>query len=94
MLYERVLALDPQHPGAANLGIYRMQQGRAAEAIRLWESVFSRYPALAGPGINLALAQWQSGQREAAELTALRVLRYHPDLSTAQKLLEQIRARR
>jgi hypothetical protein len=91
-LYERVLALDPQHAAAANFGIYRMQQGRPAEAMALWEGVFSRYPALAGPGINLAVAQWQAGERTKAETTLLRVLRFHPDLETARKLLLQFRA--
>ena len=37
VLYERALGLQPDHATAmANLGIYRMQEGRSREALALW----------------------------------------------------------
>ena len=90
-LYERVLKLDPLHPSAANLALHRFQAGRIPEAMDLWHGVFERNPSLPGPGINLALAQLQTGDRDAARLTLLRVLRFHPDLDLARKLLVQAR---
>lgn len=91
-LYERVLRLDPLHPSAANLAVYRMRAGRVQEAISLWEGVFDRNPALSGPGINLALAHLQNGNAAAAEAAVLRVLRFHPDLEPARRLLAKLRS--
>jgi predicted CXXCH cytochrome family protein len=94
-LYEQVMRLDPSNAAAgANLGIYRMRRGRAKEAIALWRDVLSRNPALPGPGINLAQAQLGNGDKAAAELTLLQVLRFHPDLEAANQLLQRIRAGR
>ena len=86
-LYERVLRLNPSHPSAGNLAVHRFQAGRTREAIDLWQGVFERNPALASAGINLALAQMKTGQTDAARKTLDRVLRFHPDLATARKLL-------
>jgi tetratricopeptide (TPR) repeat protein len=93
-LYERSLRLDPLHPAAANLAIHRVSQGRPNEAISLWRDLFVRNPAMAGPGVNLALELFRSGDQAAAESSVLRVLRYHPDLEVARKLLDRIRAHR
>ena len=91
-LYERVLRLDPQHPtAAANLGIYLTESGQSQRAMELWKDVFARYPALAGPGMNLAVAQYESGDRKGSEATLLRVLRFHPDFAAARQLLARLR---
>jgi Tfp pilus assembly protein PilF len=91
-LYRRVLRLDPQHPtAAANLGIYLTQSGQSQRAMELWKDVFARYPALVGPGMNLAVAQYEAGDLKASETTLLRILRFHPDFTAARQLLTRLR---
>lgn len=91
--YEQVLRLDAGNAAAAaNLGIYRMRRGRAEEAIRLWKDVFARYPALSGPAMNLANAQFSTGDTRGAQATLLRVLQFHPDLDAARQLLSKVSA--
>ena len=51
---------------AVNLGTYYMQRGRAREALRLWADALSRNPALTSVSMNLAVAQFQSGDAPAA----------------------------
>jgi Flp pilus assembly protein TadD len=87
-----VLRLDPSNAAAeANLAIYRARRGRVSEAITLWQDVFSRNPALAGAGINLAVAQLGSGDRVGAEATVRRLLRFHPDLEAVRQLAAKLR---
>ena len=94
-LYRRVLNIDPSHPiAAANLGIYAMQGGDTKQAMKLWQDVFNRYPSLIGPGLNLAIAQLNAGNTSASEATLLRILRFHPDVVAARKLLDRIRSAR
>jgi tetratricopeptide (TPR) repeat protein len=90
-LYERVLQLDPSNAAAANLAIYRARKGRSSEAIALWKDVFERNPSLASAGINLAVAQLGAGDRAAARQTVQRLLRFHPDLDMARRLMTRIR---
>jgi tetratricopeptide (TPR) repeat protein len=90
-VYERVLRIDPLNAAAgANLAIYRARKGRLNEAIVLWQDVFSRNPALSGAGINLALAQLHAGDNTGAGQTVRRILRFHPDLDEARRLLSGI----
>lgn len=79
-LYEEALALEPSHPAAANLAIYRMQQGRTAEAIALWQRVFERYPSMHAAGLNLLRAQELAGDEAGAAATRSRIRRFHPEL--------------
>jgi predicted CXXCH cytochrome family protein len=91
-IYERVLRLDPSNASAeANLAIYRARRGRVTEAMTLWQDVFARNPALAGAGINLAVAQSGAGDRVAAEETVRRLLRFHPDLEAVRQLAAKLR---
>jgi len=91
-IYERVLRLDPLNAAAeANLAIYRVRNGRSSEAIALWQDVFSRYPALAGAGINLAVAQLDAGDRPAALKTVGKLLQFHPDLEAVRQLQARLR---
>jgi tetratricopeptide (TPR) repeat protein len=89
-IYEHVLQLDPSNPAAANLAIYRARKGRPAEAIALWQDVFSRYPALSSAGINLAVAQLSAGDHAGAAFTLRRLLQFHPDLDLARQLLARL----
>ncbi|MGH7487587.1 MAG: tetratricopeptide repeat protein, partial [bacterium] len=78
---------------AVNLGSLWMQRGRASEAMRLWEDALSRNPGLTTARINLAVAQYRSGQTAAAEASLQKALDYDPDQPTARQLLSAIRAR-
>jgi hypothetical protein len=49
-------------------GTYRARKGRVAEAIALWQDVFSRNPALVSVGVNLALAQLDAGDNGGAKI--------------------------
>ena len=90
-LYERVLRLQPDHAAAqANLGIYRMRQGRAREALALWSQVFAKNPGMLSAGLNLAMGQMQMDDRAGALTTLRRVLRFHPDSAQARELLRSL----
>jgi tetratricopeptide (TPR) repeat protein len=92
-LFERILRLDPgQVSIAITLGTYYAQRGRAPEAIRLWKDALSRNPGLTDARVNLAVAQFQSGDRRSAETTLLTALQYDPDAEIARRLLGEIRA--
>jgi predicted CXXCH cytochrome family protein len=94
-LCERIVRLDASQAAVAvNLGSYYIKRGRAAEAVRLWQGALARNPALTGARINLAVAQYRSGDTAAAEATLGKALQYDPDQETARSLLAEIRAAR
>jgi predicted Zn-dependent protease len=76
------------------LAIYRVQQGKSAEAILLWERVLARHPAQAAPAMNLALYYAQQGRAGDAQRTLERLLRFQPDLAAARKFLATLREER
>ena len=85
--------MDPSQAAVAvNLGAYYIQRGRVQEAMRLWQDALTRNPALTGARINLAVAQYQSGDASAAEATLRKAIKYDPDHETARQLLAEIRA--
>jgi hypothetical protein len=91
-LYERALRLEPRHATAqANLAIYRMQAGRAREALSLWSDVFARNPAMLAAGLNLAMGQMQVDDMPGARATLDRLLRFHPDSAQARALRAKLR---
>lgn len=90
-VYERLLRLDPSNAAASNLAIYRARDGRTAEAIAMWRDVFERHPEMASAGLNLAAAQMAAGDRPGARGTVERLLRFHPDLDAARRLLAEVR---
>ncbi len=91
VLYERALGLQPDHATAmANLGIYRMQEGRSREALALWTKAFAKNPGLLAVGLNLAMGQVQAGDKLGAAATLRRVLRFHPDSAQARDLLGKL----
>ena len=59
-------------------------------ALALWSRVFLNNPGLIGPGLNLANAQLQAGDRDGALLTVRRVPRFHPDSAQARELLKKL----
>jgi tetratricopeptide (TPR) repeat protein len=92
-LYERALRLDGTQLGAlVGLGGVRLQQGRAAEAIALWRDALTRNPGLDLTRTNLAMAEWQTGDREAAMVTLEKGLELSPGFRAAADLLKRLRA--
>jgi Flp pilus assembly protein TadD len=55
-------------------------------AVRLWQRVFDADPAQAAAGYNLALGQCRLGQKDDAEATLKRLLRFAPDDQRARSL--------
>lgn len=74
----------------ANLGVYRMQAGRAREALALWARVFEKNPGMLAVGLNLAMGQMQMDVKAGALATVRRVLRFHPDSAQARQLLSKL----
>ena len=90
-----MLRLDPSETAAAvNLGGYLMKRGRAAEAMALWESALRRNPGLIEVRVNLAVAHFRTGHREAAEAELKSALEWEPDHPTARRLLGEVTAGR
>jgi tetratricopeptide (TPR) repeat protein len=90
--YTRVLALDANHVAAAvNLGVYLAKQGRAADAIGLWERALSRAPGQSGARINLAVAKARAGDKAGAIAALESALDYDPANEQADALLKQLR---
>lgn len=88
---ERAPRLEPEHATAlADLGIYRMQQGRKAEALAMWSRTFEKKPGTLSVELNLAMGRAQAGDKEAAMAALRRVMRFHPDSERAQRLLVEI----
>ncbi|MFN0105379.1 MAG: tetratricopeptide repeat protein [Bryobacteraceae bacterium] len=61
-----------------------MQAGRVREALALPTTVFECNPGMVEPGLNLAIAQLQAGDKAGATVTLRRVLRFHPDSARAR----------
>src|SRR5829696_8988740 len=90
-LYTQILQLDPGHTTAAvNLGTHQIRQGKAKEAMALWLRALGRNPSLIGARLNLAVAQYQSGDSAAARLSLQAVLDYEPEHPAARRMLEQL----
>ena len=77
-----------------NLAFIEAGQHHNAEAIRLWDSVFTHDPVQLGAGLNLAVVACGTGQRSVALATLERLLVFSPDNEKAQTMLANIRSRR
>jgi len=92
-LYQKALAVDPALiDAAANLGVIEARSGHLQRAIELWQSAFDRAPGDSSIGMNLARTFCQSGKINEARSSIQRVLRFNPDLSSANKLLQSLNA--
>lgn len=86
-LYRRVLRATPDDVSAlVGLGAIVFERGDAAQAIRLWKDAEARNPGLVLMRTNLAMAQWQSGDRDAARATLDRVIELSPAFRPAADL--------
>lgn len=91
-LYERAMRIDAsQLTALVGLGAIRLQQGQSAEAIRLWVDALARNPGLDLTRTNLAMAQWQTGDRAGAVATLEKGLALSPAFRPASDLLKRLR---
>jgi Tfp pilus assembly protein PilF len=92
-LYNRALEQEAAPIDAAtNLGVLEVNQGRTANAIKLWQTAFERAPGKSVIGMNLARLYCETEQFEAARNAVLSVLHFNPDLDPAKKLLAGLNA--
>ena len=59
--------------------------------MRLWSGVLARSPGFEVAGMNLAMAQFRSGDSKSAEETLAKALVLNPAAMEARKLLDQVR---
>jgi tetratricopeptide (TPR) repeat protein len=85
--YRAALAADPDDGTArGDMAVLFAGTSDYATAVRLWQRVFDADPAQAAAGYNLALGQCQLGQKDDAEATLERLLRFAPDNQRARAL--------
>ena len=94
-IYERVGALS-RAPVAAtiNLGTCRAKEGKLPEAMKLWSIALERNPGQEGARLNLAVAQFQSGDLSAARATLQTGLKFNPLSRRMRELLDRVGASR
>jgi hypothetical protein len=94
-LYERALRADPSQIAAANnLGVILLKRGRVADAIRLWSDVVARSPGSEAARMNLAAAQFRSGDLRSAEASLVKLLELNPGSTEARQMLTRVRTAR
>ena len=85
--YRAALEADPDDGTArGDMAVLFAGTGDYATAVRLWQRVFDADPAQAAAGYNLALGQCRLGQKDDAEATLKRLLRFAPDEQRARGL--------
>jgi tetratricopeptide (TPR) repeat protein len=85
--YRAALAADPDDGTArGDMAVLFAGTDDYATAVRLWQRVFDADPAEAAAGYNLALGQCWLGQKNSAEATLQRLLRFAPDDQKARAL--------
>jgi predicted CXXCH cytochrome family protein len=93
--YRLALDADADDPVAAgDLAVIEARRHNAAEATRLWESVFAHDPTQLKAGMNLAVTECAQGKREAALGTLDQMLVFSPDDRQARSVAAEIRTGR
>lgn len=91
---EAILAVKPNDAQARFLkGLIHTEQGRAAEAIKVFTSLTQDYPELPEPYNNLAVLYAGQGQYEKAKTSLEMAIRTHPSYATAHENLGDIYAK-
>lgn len=91
-LYERAMRLDDaQVTASVGLGAIRMERGEHAEAIRLWTDALSKNFGLQLVRLNLAIAQWRTGDLLSAESNLEKAVELNPGFTAASELLLRLR---
>jgi tetratricopeptide (TPR) repeat protein len=93
--YRLALAADSfDSLASGNLAFIEAGEHHDAEAIRLWDSVFTHDPVQLAAGMNLAVVACRVGQRSVALATLERLIVFSPDNEKAKTLLANIRSSR
>jgi predicted CXXCH cytochrome family protein len=91
-LYRRAIKIDStQVTAPVGLGGILMERGQDEEAIRLWEDALAKNAGLELVRINMALAQWRSGDLRAAERSLAKAVELSPGFATPVELLQKLR---
>jgi len=91
-LYRRAIELDPsQVTASVGLGGILMERGEFSEAIRLWQDALAKNAGLELVRINMAVAQWRSGDPQGAERTLNRAIELNPGFAAPVDLLQKLR---
>ena len=91
-LYQRAIRLDPtQVTASVGLGGILMQRGQYTEAIHLWQDALSKNGGLELVRINMAMAQWRSGDLPSAESSLVKAIELNPGFAAPVELLQQLR---
>ena len=91
-LYQRAIRLDPtQVTASVGLGGILMQRGQDTEAIRLWQDALSKNGGLELVRINMAMAQWRSGDLPSAESSLVKAIALNPGFATPVEMLQRLR---
>jgi Tetratricopeptide repeat/Cytochrome c554 and c-prime len=91
-LYRRALELDPMQVTApVGLGGILMERGQYADAIRVWQDALAKNAGLELVRINMALAQWRTGDLQAAERSLATAVELSPGFETPAELLQKLR---
>ena len=86
--YRAALAADPDNGTArGDMAVLFAGTNDYTTAVRLWQRVFDADPAQAAAGYNLARGQCRLGQKDDAEATLKRLLRFAPDDQRARSLI-------
>lgn len=89
-----VLSAQPKDAQARFLkGLILTEQGKNAEAIRIFTALTEDYPQLPEPYNNLAVLYARQGQYDKAKLTLEMAIRTHPSYATAHENLGDIYAK-
>jgi len=90
-LYEHALVIDPgQVTAPVGLGGILMERGQYAGAIQLWSDALAKNSGLELVRLNLSMALWKSGRRDAAVTNLRKALALNPAFAPAADLLRQI----
>jgi Tfp pilus assembly protein PilF len=90
-LYQRAIGLHPEQVTASvGLGGIRMEAGQFSEAIRFWQDALSKNAGLELVRVNMAVAQWRSGDLKAAEATLEKAIAVNPGFDVPVELLEKL----
>jgi hypothetical protein len=91
-LYRRAMQLDlNQVTASVGLGAILMGRGEYAGAIQHWQDALEKNSGLELVRINLAMAQWRSGDLNAAERTLTRAVDLSPGFAAPLDLLQSVR---
>ena len=90
-LYQGALeVVAGQLTALSGLGAVAMEKGEYAQAIRLWTAALKKNSGLELVRLNLALAQWKTGDRAGSEASLRKALEINPAFAPARKALAQL----